>query len=300
MGFPVGYVKQLQSQSYPTITLSGVTSAASIGAANTGVTDQSQYSYVVSITKTIGKQNLKAGYVYRTFNYYLAPETAGNGSFTFNGEYTSATGKSVTNGPQAIADLLLGLPSAASVQINPANLNDNLQYQALFAQDDVRVTNKLTANVGLRYEYELGQRESANQYDVGFDPNVAYQFPTANGVVAAKGGIVFASQNGAPSHSEDLSHTKFSPRFGLNYEAAAWYGHSRRLRPVLRANRVVDNSNHRLLSGHQLCADLRNIARSSCGGSKRLALQSIQCFAASAQWQNEWSTDRLRRRAHGS
>ncbi len=218
VGFPVGYVKQLQSQSYPTITLSGVTSAASIGAANTGVTDQSQYSYVVSITKTIGKQNLKAGYVYRTFNYYLAPETAGNGSFTFNGEYTSATGKSVTNGPQAIADLLLGLPSAASVQINPANLNDNLQYQALFAQDDVRVTNKLTANVGLRYEYELGQRESANQYDVGFDPNVAYQFPAANGVVAAKGGIVFASQNGAPSHSENLSHTKFSPRFGLNYE----------------------------------------------------------------------------------
>jgi hypothetical protein len=217
-GFPAGYVNQLQSHSYPTITLSGLTSAASIGAANTGITDQSQYSYVAGISKTIGKQNLKAGYVYRTFNYNLAPETAGNGAYTFNGEYTSANGKSITNGPQAIADLLLGLPSAASVQINPANLNDNLQYQALFVQDDVRVTRKLTANVGLRYEYELGQRESANQYDVGFDPNVAYQFPGAGGSVPAKGGIVFAGQSGAPTHSGDLSHTKFSPRFGVNYQ----------------------------------------------------------------------------------
>ncbi len=217
-GFPAGYVSQLQSQSYPTITLSGVTGAASIGAANTGVTNQSQYSYVASITKTIGLQNLKAGYVYRTFNYYLAPQTAGNGSFTFNGEYTSQSGKSVTNGPQAIADLLLGLPSAASVQINPSTLNNNLQYQALFVQDDLRLTRKLTANVGLRYEYELGQRESANQYNVGFDPDVAYQFPGANGDVAAKGAIAFAGLNGYPTHSGNLSHLKFSPRVGASYE----------------------------------------------------------------------------------
>jgi hypothetical protein len=217
-GFPAGYVSQLQSQSYPTITLSGVTSAASLGAANTGVTNQTQYSYVAGITKTIGKQNLKAGYVFRTFNYYLAPETAGNGSYTFNGEYTSQSGKSVTNGPQAIADLLLGLPSAASVQINPANLNDNLQYQAVYVQDDLRVTAKLTANAGIRYEYEPGERESANQYDVGFDPNAAYQFPGASGNVAAHGGIEFAGQNGYTTRSGNLNHPKVSPRLGVSYE----------------------------------------------------------------------------------
>ena len=218
-GFPTGYVNQLQSQSYPTITLSGVTSAASLGAANTGVTNQSQYSYVVGLTKTIGKQNLKAGYVFRIFNYYLAPETAGNGSFTFNGEYTTSNGKSPSaSGPQAIADLLLGLPSAASVQINPLNLNDNLLYQAVYVQDDVRLTNKLTANAGIRYEFEPGERESANQFDVGFDPNAAYQFPGASGSVPAHGGIEFAGQNGYPTRSGNLNHPKISPRLGVSYE----------------------------------------------------------------------------------
>lgn len=218
IGFPSGYVKQLQSQSYPSISLSNLTSAASLGAANRGVVTQSQYSYVVGITKTIGKQNVKAGYVYRTFNYYLDPETAGNGSFTFNGEYTTVDGKGPTNGPQAIADLLLGLPSSASVQINPTDLNNNLQYQALYVQDDLRLTNRLTANAGIRVEYEPGQRESANQYDVGFDPTVYYQFPGANSQPFVHGGIEFAGQNGYPERSGNLNHPKVSPRLGVSYE----------------------------------------------------------------------------------
>jgi len=218
-GFPSGYVSQLQSQSYPTISLSSVTSAAGLGAANTGVTNQTQYSYVAGISKMIGKQNLKAGYVFRTFNYYLAPETAGNGSFTFNGEYTTANGKSPSvSGPQAIADLLLGLPSAASVQVNSPSFNNNLYYQAVYVQDDLRVAAKLTANAGIRFEYEPGEGESANQYDVGFDPGVAYQFPAASGNVPAHGGIEFAGQNGYPTRSGNLNHPKISPRLGISYE----------------------------------------------------------------------------------
>lgn len=218
-GFPSGYVSQLQSKSYPTIAFSGVTGAAGLGAANTAQTDQFMYSYVVGITKTIGKQTWKAGYVYRSYDYALSPETGGNGSFTFNGQYTSQTGAAVSNGPQAIADLLLGLPSSANAQINPSGLDQNLQYQAAYLQDDVRLTTKLTANLGVRYEYELGQREASNRFNVGFDPNTTYQFPAASGGITAKGSIAFAGVDGYPTRAGDLSHTKFSPRAGLSYEA---------------------------------------------------------------------------------
>jgi hypothetical protein len=217
-GFPAGYVKQLQSQSYPTITLGSISNAASLGGANLLKWNQKQYSYVASIAKTIGKQNLKAGYVFRNFVYHYVPQTLANGSFTFNGEYTTASGSGPTAGPQSIADLLLGLPSSASVQINPTNLNDNIHYQAVYVQDDLRLSSKLTANAGIRYEYEPGEGESANQYNVGFDPSINYQFPGANSQPLAHGGIEFAGQGGYPTRSGSLNHPKVSPRLGISYE----------------------------------------------------------------------------------
>ena len=217
-GFPSAYVDQLQSKTFPTITLSGVTSAASLGAANSGPTIQAQKNFVIVLSKTIGKQNVKIGYSFRDFHKFTSLETSANGSFTFNGEYTDANGSAESNGPQAIADLLLGLPSAASAQINAVGLNQFVHYQSLFVQDDARLTNKLTVNLGLRYEYEPGQSEATNRYNVGFDPNVSYDFPAASGVVAAKGAIAFAGINGYSKHSGSLSNTKFSPRLGVSYE----------------------------------------------------------------------------------
>ena len=53
-------------------------------------------------------------------------------------------------------------------------------------------------NAGLRYEFELGQRESTNRYNVGFDPNIRYAFPST-GAPAAQGGLAFAGVGGYPS-----------------------------------------------------------------------------------------------------
>jgi hypothetical protein len=217
-GFPAAYVDQLQSKTFPTITLSGVTGAGTLGSANTGPTIQAQHSFVAVITKTIGKQNLKAGYSFRDFHKFVASVASGNGSFTFNGQYTDQNGAAQSNGPQAIADLLLGLPSSASVAINAPEIDQFLHYQSLFVQDDIRLTSKLSVNAGLRYEYEPGQEESNNRYNVGFDPNIAYQFPANAGSVAAKGAIVFAGVNGYSKHTGSLSNTKFSPRLGVSYQ----------------------------------------------------------------------------------
>jgi hypothetical protein len=217
-GFPAAYADQLQSKTFPTITLSGVTSAVTLGAANSGPTIQAQHSYVALLTKTIGRQNVKLGYSFRNFHKLTSQQTLGNGSFTFNGEYTDQTGQAESNGPHAIADLLLGLPSSASVQVNAVNLDQLVHYQALFVQDDLRLTNRLTVNIGLRYEYEPGQTESSNRYNVGFDPSITYDFPGANGTVMAKDAIAFAGLNGYLKHSGSLSNRKLSPRFGISYE----------------------------------------------------------------------------------
>jgi hypothetical protein len=93
VGFPSSYVDQLQSPTFPTITLSGlVGSAGTLGSSNGGPTIQAQHSFVTVLTKTIGKQNLKAGYSFRDFHKFVASTATSNGSFTFNGQYTDQNG----------------------------------------------------------------------------------------------------------------------------------------------------------------------------------------------------------------
>ena len=153
-------------------------------------------------------------------NQNVSSAAGGNGSYTFDGMYSNQTGSATSNGPNAIADLLMGLPgsssTAASVTINAVGLLMNEKYHALYAQDDIRVNGRLTLNAGVRYEFELGQKESTNRYNVGFDPNATYAFPSA-AAPTAKGGLAFAGTEGYPVHCCNQSHTKFAPRFGAAF-----------------------------------------------------------------------------------
>ncbi len=221
-GFAQSFANQLQSPTFPAITLTGVGSTASIGASNGGPTVYASHNVVAVLNKTFGRHNLNFGYTYRAFDVYTNPTSGGAGAFTFNGQYTnvgSSSGASAnSNSPGAIADLIMGLPSAATVTLNSGVFINTEGYHALFAQDDFRLNEKLTFNYGLRYEFEEGQSEQRNRYNVGFNPNVVSTYTGAAGnAVTVKGGIQFAGQGGAPVHCCDNSHTKFSPRVGFSY-----------------------------------------------------------------------------------
>lgn len=217
-GFSQGFASLLQSATFPAITLTGVSGTASIGASNGGPTVYASHNWVVVATKILGRQNIKGGYVYRGFNVYSNPTTGGAGAFTFDGQYSNAAGASNTNSPGAIADLIMGVPSSATLTLNSGYFINTEGYHALFAQDDIRLNEKLTVNVGLRYEYEPGQSEQRNRYNVGFNPTAQSSYIGASGnTVNVTGGIQFAGVNGAPVHCCDNSHTKFSPRIGIAY-----------------------------------------------------------------------------------
>jgi hypothetical protein len=169
-------------------------------------------------TKTLNRHTIKLGYAYRGFNVYTNPTSGGAGAFTFDGQYSNASGSPETNSPLAIADLISGLPSAATLTLNSGVFVNTIGYQALFVQDDFRLNEKLTFNLGLRYEYELGQSEQHNRYNVGFNPSATASYTGATGnTVNTVGGVQFAGVNGAPAHCCDNSHTKFSPRIGVSY-----------------------------------------------------------------------------------
>jgi hypothetical protein len=220
-GFGSSFASVLQSATFPSITIAGVNNVASLGAANSGPTVYASHNLVVTGSKTLGKNNLKGGYAYRLFDQYTNPTSGGNGSFTFNGQYSDSTGAAASNSPSGTADVLLGTPSSASLTLNSGVFINTLSYHALFLQDDYRLSEKVTFNIGLRYEYELGQKEQHNRYNVGFDPKVQYSYTGGTAAlptqVTATGGLQFAGVNGAPIHCCDNSHIKFSPRFGISY-----------------------------------------------------------------------------------
>ena len=232
-GFPAGFVSNVQSNFGGQGTFPGITttqnSAGSYAALGSGFTGRSipsaTHNFVFGIEKTVGKQNLKAGYVFRAMHVASNP-LGTNPAFSFTGGYTSADGKSSSSDTYSsatgatygsgLADLEMGLANTGSIGINTGAFNERASYHALYFQDDFRASDKLTINLGLRYEYELGEREANNQMAVGFDQNASYIDPITG--TTMHGGLAFAGVNGYPIHTANQSHTKFSPRVGVAYQ----------------------------------------------------------------------------------
>jgi outer membrane receptor protein involved in Fe transport len=117
--------------------------------------------------------------------------------------------------------LLLGLPDSWSNSYTPEYGARDWNFQA-FAQDDFKITPKLTLNLGLRWEVQSGWTEVHNHLG-SFDPTLTN--PETN----TPGAIWFAGQDGRTA----LQETKpavFAPRVGFawspkpNWSVRASYG----------------------------------------------------------------------------
>ena len=107
---------------------------------------------------------------------------------------------------RAVGDLLLGLPSQLALTSYTV-MDQGQDMQFYFLQDDYRITPKLTANVGLRYEYATPPRERDNQF-ANFDP--------------ATGTMIFATDG--DTFERALIHpdrNNFAPRIGFAYQPAS-------------------------------------------------------------------------------
>ena len=213
LGFPSSYAGALQKKAFPAITMQ---TAASFGTNLSGPAVFYSRNAVVSVAKSLGRHSIKAGYNFRTISVDFTNVSTANGSYTFQRNFTAQnpTAKTLSGGAD-LADLLLGLPYSGSVQtVTPLALN--VKYNAVYFQDDIRVTDRLTVNAGLRYELEPGIHERNNHYAVGFDTGVTSPLQTASGVMT-KGAIEFAGQNGYKDHCCDNGVLKFGPRAGFAF-----------------------------------------------------------------------------------
>jgi len=213
LGFPQSLVSQLPYDAFPSISMSDM---YSFGAGGYSATHYYSHSFSGSVSKFAGRHNLKAGFDYRGIHVAGRP-TVTPGAYSFSSGFTSASATSTVLGTGAsLASLLLGYPSAGSVTTSD-DLEDHVNYYGVFIQDDFRVTNKLTLNFGLRYEYETGLKSTLNSLIVGFDPTVPNPIQSQVSGITTSGIIQYAGLSNFGDTATHPNADKFSPRVGFAY-----------------------------------------------------------------------------------
>ena len=167
------------------------------------------------VAKEVGKHSIKAGFDYRSIDLSFTDFQSAPGSFNFTGNFTEQAPNTPDGGASgsAIADLLLGLPTSGNIE-ESQRFYQYINYWGAYVQDEFRITRKLTLDLGLRYEYETGLKDSNNNEVVAFNPTVAS--PLATLVPGTVGGLEYAGTGGR-NESGELSKRKFAPRLGYSY-----------------------------------------------------------------------------------
>ena len=119
------------------------------------------YSSAFSWTK--GQQTLKFGGEQRLFyNNFFQPNYP-NGYFSFDQDVTAQVPYDTDNGIQgnSFAGLLLGYGDSGSINVTQS-VADKSKETGFYFQDDWRVNQKLTLNLGVRYEWSTPYNERHN------------------------------------------------------------------------------------------------------------------------------------------
>ncbi|MEP6995832.1 MAG: TonB-dependent receptor, partial [Acidobacteriota bacterium] len=151
-----------------------------------------------TLTFLLGRHTLRGGAVVRQsrFNLFQIPQP--RGKFTFSGEFTTDQNSEDPSG-DPLADAFLGLASQTDIQ-NITDVKNRTWYYAAFLQDDFQITDHLTVNAGLRYEYT--------------EPTVETRDRQSN-LDFATGQLRVAGENGNSRGLIDVDRNDLAPRLGF-------------------------------------------------------------------------------------
>jgi hypothetical protein len=183
-----------------------------------------QFNLTPSVTLVRGRHNVKLGFQLEIGRDNYAQTNVASGAFAFCG-----SGQACFSG-FSFADFLLGFADNPSNVENhffgqavvPALIAGQQVYRGFYADDTYHVTNKLTLNLGLRYDLQGPWSERFNRLSY-FNPTAQNWLsnPSAAGLAGVPGlpgirGDVFLVPTGA-GNSIPLDKTNISPRVGFAY-----------------------------------------------------------------------------------
>ena len=220
IGFPDVIVETNDAEIFPRVTANGYAPLGTRGWTDT-VNAHTQWMLSSSLSKVVGNHNLKVGGEARValVNYWqpgfpvgwFQHSPAPTRQRIFGGGAANArTGDS-------IASLLAGAGhpfSWGGISVTPSTATRS-QETAIYAQDDWRVTQRLTLNLGLRYEWSvpLTDRHDRMQFaEVDLDSGLEVE-----GLGMLRGVNYFSSDD---FRRPAIDANNWAPRLGFAYKAA--------------------------------------------------------------------------------
>jgi hypothetical protein len=197
---------------FPQISFSGGTgSPISMGLTSNGLGAETRYSISESLTWIRGRHTFKFGGAHWRFDNNSRNESSTAGAFTFSNQMTSQPDSpSLTSWGSSFASFLLGDLQNANTTL-PSTTGYRFGHYSLFAQDDYRLSTKLTLSYGLRWDV------GAAPYEV--NGQVSSFSPTVMNPVGVLGALVFGGSGAGRTGNQFVDTWKkgFGPRLGLAY-----------------------------------------------------------------------------------
>lgn len=186
--------------SLPTVNISGGYGSFGNSTFENWISQPAQLSQSFTVLK--GRHTMKFGaQLYQTQFWYVAANGI-SGQYNFNGDVTGLGTPGVNNPINALADLQLGLVKSASYPVPQIPVNRLVYNFGAYIQDDWKITNKLTLNLGLRYEFDQAQIVKNSVYSA---------------VDLATGNLLVAGRNASHNLNRQNDYVNFSPRVGFAY-----------------------------------------------------------------------------------
>src|SRR5215471_4768903 len=219
IGWPKSLIDQFEEPGrFPYLTLSSYKSIGS-SASNIWLAPTTTIALAPTFSTIHGRHALKMGLEYRWIRYGNYQSTWAGGTLAFDGGFTRSNylTQDALSGNSA-ASALLGYAASGGVDYI-ARPYYRWHYIAPWVQDDIKITRRLTINVGLRWDLLVPVTEKHNMLNRGFSADQLNPISSRIDQSAFPGYKVYGGIGFAGSGSAyDMDWRMVQPRFGAAFQ----------------------------------------------------------------------------------
>lgn len=215
LGWPAFMNQQVSERFMPNVAVQGIASGIpNIGSYISGRTEDRNLAG--SLIRAAGAHTLKLGGELRIGPFNYKQLAGGSGNFTFTPVFT-ANNPFAPSGGVAFASFLLGAPASGTLPTTHPIAGLQI-YRALYAQDDWRLSRRLTLNLGVRWDLAGPRSERFDRLSL-FYPNAPSPLAQPTGW-PLRGKFAVVNSPDRPSRNAiDMQKKMIAPRIGLAFQA---------------------------------------------------------------------------------
>jgi Carboxypeptidase regulatory-like domain/TonB dependent receptor-like, beta-barrel len=216
-GLPAGQA----AGGFPVVTFAGTAAPTNWGGAQANITIAQNYTLLDNVQWNIGRHSLTLGGQIAWLLYNVTPDTGGSSFLTLATAVTETAGLSngtfaaTPNTGQSYASFLIGQIDKGSLTQNVVQVYGS-RFRAIspYVQDNWKVSEKLTLDLGFRYDFFPSLREAHDNMSF-FNPNLPNPVTGINGALQFTGTGANTCNCHTPVNNYYLN---LGPRIGLAYQ----------------------------------------------------------------------------------